>query len=408
MTSNISITFHILELLVILFLVGYLFYIKLLRNHYTEKRFNFVALWSCAGLLSALLMYLFDNSIWQELAVLLNREHTVADWKTKTLATIAVMFYVHRVSMWSISWNGLTTTNAHEAKRSGIPVFFLSDGIQETYRIIRRRPPYPLYSGTEDRPHPPALREPIAALPYQVQVKELILGRWAEYIVDDSAWVEDSKCWYGQDSPLMLPLLIVCALNEQEPDRNRLRAQISHHSPKKNLKLILVFERLCDKRVVEAEFSSLVRDVIVYSFNELVEAMLPLARYKQAIAREFCQKKLATSEVTISETIVDTRVQAMAVLQNGQLSNTTDSISFRDYFQCWISRNDSQHIALLGDYGQGKSTAALELTYRILHEQMPYNEVAKRIPLLIRLTGVSPKTFHSRGAIGSMGGLGLD
>ena len=403
MTSNISITFHILELLVILLLVGYLFYIKLFRNRYTEKRFNFVALWSCAGLLAALLMYLFDNSIWKELAVLLNREHAVADWKTKTLATIAVMFYVHRVSMWSISWNGLTTTNAHEAKRSGIPVFFLSDGIQETYRIIRRRPPYLLYSGTEDPSPLPALREPIAALPYHVQVKELILGRWAEYIVDDSAWVEDSKCWYGEDSSLMLPLLIVCALNEQEPDPNRLRAQISHHSPEKNLKLILVFERLWDKKVAEAKFSSLAHDVIVYSFNELVEAMLPLARYKQDIEREFCRKKLATSEVTISETIVDTRVQVMAVLQNGQLSNTTDSISFRDYFQCWASRSDSQHIALLGDYGQGKSTAALELTYRILHEQIPCNQVGNRIPLLVRLTGVSPKTSTPEELLGAWG-----
>ena len=347
MTSNISIALHILGLLVILLLVGYLFYIKLLRNRYTEKRFNFVALWSCGGLLAALLMYLFDNSFWQELAVFLNREHAVADWKTKTLATIAVIFYVHRVSLWSISWNGLTTTNAHEAKRSGIPVFFLSDGIQETYRILRRLPPYPLHFGTEERSSPPALREPIAALPYHVQVKELILGRWAEYIVDDSAWAEDSKCWYGEDSSLMLPLLIVCALDEQEIDSNRLRAQISHRSSENKLKLILVFEQISDRETAEAEFLSLAHDVTIYSFSELVEAMLPLARYKQDIEREFCRKNLANSEVTISETIVDTRVQVMTVTQSGHFSSTVDSISFREYFQSWASRSDSQHIALL-------------------------------------------------------------
>ena len=403
MTSYISLTFHILGLLVILFLVVYLFYIKLSRNRYTEKRFNFVALWSCAGLLAALLMYLFDNSIWQELAALLNRKHTVSDWKTKTLATIAVMFYVHRVSLWSISWNGLSTTNAHEAKRSGIPVFFLSDGIQETYRFIRRRPPYPLYSGSEELSSPPALREPISALPYHVQVKELILGRWAEYIIDDSAWVEDSKCWYGEDSSLVLPLLIVCALDEQEPDLKRLRAQINHHSAEKNLKLIVVFERLSNKKIAKIKFSSLAHDVAIYTFNELIEAMLPLARYKQDIEREFCQKKLANSEITIRETIVDTRVQVMAVSQNDQISNTSDLTSFRNYFQCWISRRDSQHIALLGDYGQGKSTAALELTYRILHEQIPCDEAGSRIPLLIRLTGVSPKTSTPEELLGAWG-----
>lgn len=403
MTSNISVTFHILALLVIVFLVGYLFYVRLFQNRYTEKRFNFVALWSCAGLLSALLMYLFDSSIWQELAAFLSHEHAVADWKTKTLATIAVVFYVHRVSLWSMYWTGLMTTNAHEAKRNGIPVFFLSDGIQETYRIIRRQPPYPLYSGIEDLSSPATLREPIAALPYHVQVKELILGRWAEYIVDDSAWVEDSKCWYGEDSSLMQPLLIVCALDAQELDPSRLRAQIGHHSQEKNLKLILVFERLWNKQSAEAEYSLLADDVTIYSFNELVEAMLPLARYKQDIEREFCWKKLANSEVTISETIVDTRVQTMTVLQNGKFSGTSDSISLKDYFQRWVSSTDSRHIALLGDYGQGKSTAALELTYRILHEQMPFNDVGDRIPLLIRLTGVSPKTSTPEELLGAWG-----
>ena len=90
-------------------------------------------------------------------------------------------------------------------------------------------------------------------------------------------------------------------------------------------------------------------------------------------------------------------------MPSGKLSKSEDVSNLDEFFISWGSRSGSQHIALLGDYGQGKSTAALELTYRALHDGEFAAALGRRIPLFIRLTGLSPMTTTPEDLLGAWG-----
>ena len=57
----------------------------------------------------------------------------------------------------------------------------------------------------------------------------------------------------------------------------------------------------------------------------------------------------------------------------------------------WLEEESYRHIALLGDYGQGKSTLSLYFSLK-LFEYFDNGE-ASRIPILIELRGKSPRSL---------------
>lgn len=71
-----------------------------------------------------------------------------------------------------------------------------------------------------------------------------------------------------------------------------------------------------------------------------------------------------------------------------------------DYLIGWLSEPGQRQIALLGEYGQGKSTTALLLTYKLLTEQLLSVD---RIPILIELRGTSPRNLTPLQFFGAWG-----
>lgn len=61
-------------------------------------------------------------------------------------------------------------------------------------------------------------------------------------------------------------------------------------------------------------------------------------------------------------------------------------VDLNNYVYSWLTTNTTnQHLALLGDYGQGKSVFSLKLTYDLI------NKGSQRVPILIQLKGKSPR-----------------
>ncbi len=78
-------------------------------------------------------------------------------------------------------------------------------------------------------------------------------------------------------------------------------------------------------------------------------------------------------------------------------------MKFRILFSSWIKEHSRKQIALLGDYGQGKSSEALALTHQLLSNDQFYRDPSFRLPLLVRLTGLSPKTSTPEEFLGAWG-----
>ncbi len=388
-------------------LFAYLWYVRISQSRYTEKRFRFVALWACISLISLLFFYLFNMPPWLIVVTGSPIELSTTSNTEKILATIVVIFFIHKISSWTKSWNGIYTYNGFLAKSQGKDPSMLVDGFSETWRILRRQPPLPIYREVNRATDHPILPTPLPAMPYREQILELILGKWPEYTVDRGNWIEEAKCWLGRDTSLNRPLIVVCPFDLNDLDWRRLRLQINHVAEGSAVKVMIVPETgtVGARDSIVEQISEGVRalDLELLSFDKLLTVVLPLERYKQAINYEFSQKKLPNTAICLSDIFVEADVCSPNYENDPEPSRLANPENLYSYLEFWIKSNDARHVAILGDYGQGKSTAALELTHRILYDKEVAQLFDNRLPILIRLTGLNPSSNTPEELLGAWG-----
>ena len=396
-----------LALVLVIVLGAYLFYVRISQHLYTEKRFNFVALWVCAFLMLTLLEYIFGVSPWVVFYSYFGAEISHPDIWDKILATIAVLAFVVVIVQWAKTWNGLWTKEGYDARHDGGPGSFLFDGFRETIRWMARRPPLPLQVEATSTPTPIALRRSLPPLEFRQIVRDLVRDWRREYVIGPNDWVDAAQCWTGVDSSLSRPIIVVCTLDETGLDIDRVRQQIDHMGGDR-VHTIVVLEKMLDRRVAEGLCSDVSVDRELYDLDELITRALPLAWYKESIRAEFEEKELPNAPVTLADVIVETNVSDDR--QDRRSSDEPRSVTkLDDYVSAWVTEGGMRQVALLGDYGQGKSTAALQLTHRMLSDPAFASATAHRIPILVRLTGRSPKATTPRDLLGAWGteyGLG--
>jgi hypothetical protein len=110
--------------------------------------------------------------------------------------------------------------------------------------------------------------------------------------------------------------------------------------------------------------------------SDLLNQLVKIGDYTNHVRKLVEAQYLTDSALTLDKVYVSSRYESA---NNG--SKDVDEFLF-----AWLNESSGRQIALLGEYGQGKSTAALMFTYRILTGPQPY----ARIPILIELRGTSP------------------
>jgi NACHT domain len=380
-----------------LVLAGYAIYVRIRQSTYTEKRFNFVALWACTSLTATTIsMFAFpiDDILFHSLGLEL---HT--NGNEKLIVPFLVLGYIYFISNWAKHWNGLKSVQFPKQPISFL--YFIHDGITETVRIATGRAPVTV-SGTAHSTLNPQLPEPITPLLFHEQAREIAMARWPEFIIRETDWISDAQCWKATDTALTRPTLIICAPHSTDPPLGRIEAQIRHFQRTAPVRLIVIYENSASKAPLPIASSNLIDSQELYTFDELVISSLPLARYSHTIRRQFSEDRIANSAFTLSETYVDTEVTSL-MARGHRLQRSSATISFRDYFNTWLAESSKRQIALLGEYGQGKSSEALALSHRLLSESQSFQSEGFRLPILIRLTGLSPKTTSPEELLGAWG-----
>lgn len=115
--------------------------------------------------------------------------------------------------------------------------------------------------------------------------------------------------------------------------------------------------------------------------ESLLEDLVDWNDYRNDISRRYALSNLPDSELATADVFVPPRVSAA---YDHQIR--TDDL--QDCLDTWLSDSSRQQYALLGDYGQGKSTAMLAYTHRLLNSSQ-----STRIPILIELRGTSPRNL---------------
>ncbi len=134
------------------------------------------------------------------------------------------------------------------------------------------------------------------------------------------------------------------------------------------------------------------QDLFEYRYeDELLDNLIDFTDYRYFIQEQFEGKPLENSQLCLIDMYVPLGGQVKTVVKGKmQKVENGDIESVEQYILDWVKResgNDKEHLAILGDYGQGKTV----LTQKIVHEMLQNSHDYSRIPILIELRGSSPR-----------------
>lgn len=116
---------------------------------------------------------------------------------------------------------------------------------------------------------------------------------------------------------------------------------------------------------------------IQYIFKEkALDQLVDFSEYFHAVKKLYKRPIMDRSSLRIEDIYVEPLCK---------LEKDGEKLLLKDYVSLWLEEEGSRHLALLGDFGQGKTLFSTVLTYNMIKEKN------KRIPILIPLRNKSPR-----------------
>lgn len=123
--------------------------------------------------------------------------------------------------------------------------------------------------------------------------------------------------------------------------------------------------------------------------QELLNSLIRITHYRREIDRYFGERHLENSQTTLNQIYVPLGGHTMKVEK--EKMSVDDSVeNVEAYILNWLRDTQTpanEHLAVLGEYGQGKTV----LSYKLVKEMLSRPNEFDRIPILISLRGRSPR-----------------
>ncbi len=395
----------LLALVLGLLLGAFAIYVRIRQSTYTEKRFGFYAFLSCSLLATTTLFAVFNVSPWELALRNLGLPVEPSSFSDKALGVGLVVAFTFLASHWARSWSGQLTQSGGEARTRGEGSSFVADGVSELVRIARRLPPEALFVGNKRQFDELRLAPPLVDLSFHEQVLDLARAAWPDLLVEQNAWAAEARAWIGSRASAGHPLVLVCCVDKSEWNAPRVTELLRNDSKDGTAsRVVVVVDCADDRQAVAQSVVTIASNYEVLSFSDLASRALPLAQYRREIARQFAEQELPNASFSAKEIFAAVSVRRVTMESSGRIVEAGDPEEFEAYIANWIAEVGDRQLALLGDYGQGKSTAVLALTYHMLLKEDFASSDDCRLPILVRLTGQSPKTSTPEELLSAWGG----
>jgi len=230
--------------------------------------------------------------------------------------------------------------------------------------------------------------------PWYERAKNLFNLLDRQYDISEEDWYGEHQCYiarYGQEEER---IGILCV--EHPPENNTLDAFLKFVKTKNGEfhKLIIAISEEGESSLKEYGGQRL-----EYRYEtELLDSLLSLSEYRRYIKGYFNQRKLENSELRLADMYVPLGGHKMGI-EKEKLIREEALLSVETYVLDWLKdsqQNKNEHLAILGDYGQGKTV----LTHKIIKEILAHPEEYSRVPILIELRGLSPRNDDEFGILG--------
>ncbi len=384
MMTLIGATVSLLFLLAFMTCVAWGIITWIRRRRYTRERFAFFAFAGWLALAAAAIATVAGRApVWQQVLVVVHYIRTGEILETSLDPVLAALIVVTvLVAAWLAymmfrSWDGQTSESTYRARQVG-KNHPLNEAVAELQRLLSGAEPFRPFSPVTLSQRMPDLSEPPPIAPWRERACWLLTMRRAYDFGEDPQWHGEHEFWLARHADHGRHIAIKCST--ERPSEHELEA-FADYVKKMN-------PGPCELVVaVQDGVGSYTATIGVHTFElvsraDMLDGLVNVAEYRSELRRRVRSEKLPGSDLELEQTYV-------SMLFDRESSSKPEDLA--SALHTWVHSETLTQLALLGEYGQGKSTVALMLAHRMLEQNT--GTVDGRIPLLIELRGKSPSNL---------------
>lgn len=374
--------------LIVFILASLLFWLYLLlyKKRYTRERFAFSLLLHYSSIVALFLQYILApnyleaviNYVLSEIFHLQIIQFEQPGFLVIAAGIILIIAYYNFTIKIFKNWNGGKSIEEIENRFGAREIYLIPESLQfitnSNSRILGRE---------EERDSENTIsyeQMEVENLVWHIQAAELLKLKDAQYKIDTTKhWYSQENCYitkYGNNEQIVA---ILCS------------SQIIADA---KISAFLRFVKVQTKETDEIRYIWAIQDNVdfetkqfegytieIVTENKLLATLVDFEDYKRDIVRRFTENEIYEG---YGLSLNDIYVEPKCTVYDIEKKKNEEIGSIEQYVAKWLNDN-SQHkqLALLGDYGQGKSVLSLRLAYQILTGHIE----SERIPIIIELRG---------------------
>lgn len=355
------------------------------KDRYTRQRFAFQGF---AGLSGFALLYFYSllagNSIFGIIANILAKPFGInipssplSPFEAVLIfAVLLVLSYVY-LEVFK-HWDGLKSIAQHEQEQNNEPLDILKEihiFIKHSEKLTPYLEQYEQSSNLLERPE---------SLTWHERARQLWILKHRSYLIK-SEYDPAYKCWLGEEKNTGAIVLLI--YHHEMPQSEEIQKsikyahQIVEARKAVGVELIFAVKNGCDDSIPEHPEHKL----IFTCESELLKDLVDFSDYFLDVNYRVNHTKLTDSDFTLQDMYTPS-------LYRSKKDDVNQSETLESFIKHWLNNStDSHQLAVLGEYGQGKSTTSLLLCYHLIQEKR--NNPSVRIPILIELRGKTLRTM---------------
>jgi hypothetical protein len=373
-------------------LLGWVYYLKY-KAKYTREKYAFAALFAFIFLAGLGISSILYQTPW--IAILKVVEHLTGIslvletskpvWSEQVLIFLFIGYIIWNIQRTFTNWNNKISVNHNNQKKRHDRVFFVQEGLNGLLRKHSEEQ-LKIYEPIDHSKHGCALEVPNDNLAWRIQAIELLTLHWHNYyqflIENDEGWHARENCWIGKNVKEDKTTAVLCC---RENPNSKQRQGFANYVNSLGINLIQ-----CELIIITQDGDSerthpLADDVLIHQYSEawFLNNLVDFRDYFLDLKRRVKVDHLPDSDLVISDIYVPSKIK--------DDDNKKINKNLEDYLKQWLAEPGQRQLALLGEYGQGKSTGSLVFSYHLMQK---FNGQPPRIPILLELRGKSPKTLQ--------------
>ncbi|MCP4696911.1 MAG: NACHT domain-containing protein [Gammaproteobacteria bacterium] len=364
------------------------------KDHHTRERFAFFGAISLGGVIILLLTQLMATTSLFAAPMSLILKWFNISYQAKSLSSMETAVYMTVLFLYGFwfykiftNWGGQKSKGQYEQEQNRLPPSVLTD-----IRLIISRDREKLAPHQEEvEPGKSLLKGMQDTRAWYQQARDLWELRHRHRYLFENEYDPVYKCWWGEEKKTGTQVCLAC---HHEPPPDSEIKELADYARKvaqaANSQAAIEIILACKEGALESYEQTEGYTLQWINQAALLDKLVDFSDYFANIRYRVERNTLPDSKLTLQNTYVPSRYRFTAK-SKAQPGDAYDTNNFENYLQAWLTESSPRQLALLGEYGQGKSTASLWLCYLLI--QQAERDPRVRIPILLELRGKSPRNL---------------